>query len=369
MDSPEICQNDCVDECKYSLYSKTDSKCYMLSTGIRRCSQYMGLPSPNINQCFPSPFTSTTTTPITTTSTQTFFKVLIVAGQNVATTLDDVELFNPYTEENNCAKPMSYPLKIINPCGAGVTFCGGFVDGIDYTNNCHEFKDGSWTKSLTLNHGRQTAVCTMLYNGSYWIGGGMDFNHPAFISTEIGMFENSEFTMSTNLPESMDRSCISTINSTHFFIAGNAAGDGKIAYIVGVEQEDFKFTRLPSMKYERFSAACGSLTTSSGELQFIVAGGANKNYIKTIEIFSSAQNNWRVFDDALPRGFELGGYISDSQHPLLLIGGVDEHQNERDDIMELKYEDGPPTFEILLGKMDTRRKYFSATGLYTEEDC
>ena len=38
------------------------------------------------------------------------------------------------------------------------------------------------------------------------------------------------------------------------------------------------------MKYERFSAACGSLTTSSGELQFIVAGGANKNYIKTIQI-------------------------------------------------------------------------------------
>lgn len=340
----------------------------MLSTGIRRCSQYMGLPSPNINQCIPSPFTSTTLTPITTTSTQTFFKVLIVAGQSQGKRLDDTELFNPYSEENNCAKPMSYPLKIENLCGAGITFCGGYVDGIDFTNHCHEFKDGSWSKSLHLNYGRQSAVCTQLSNGSYWIGGGLDFNS-ALQSTELRMYENSEFVMSTNLPEPMERSCISTINSTHFFIAGNAAGDGKRAYIVGVEQEDFMVTNLPSMNYERFSGACGSLTTSSGELQLIVAGGANPNSRQTIEIFSYAQNNWRLIGDALPRGFEYGGYISDSQHPLILIGGLDEHAEARDDIMEFKYEDGSPTFEYLPGKMDTRRQYFAATGLYTEDDC
>ena len=123
------------------------------------------------------------------------------------------------------------------------------------------------------------------------------------------------------------------------------------------------------MNYERFSAGCGSYTTSSGEMNLIVAGGANPNSRKTIEIFSLAQNIWRLFDNSLPRGFEYGAYISDSQHPLLLIGGVDEHAEARDDILEFKFEDGPPAFEILPGKMSTRRQYFAATGLYTEEQC
>ena len=165
--------------------------------GIRRCSKSLGLPSPNVNDC--NPLATTTPMPTTTTSSAAFFKLLMVAGNSDGTRLDDTELFNPYTEDNNCAKPQSYPLKVESLCGSETTFCGGFVDGVDFVDQCHEFKDGSWEASGVLNHVRQSCSCMRLSNGSFWVAGGSDFNN-ILDSAEIKINEDSAFSETTTLP-------------------------------------------------------------------------------------------------------------------------------------------------------------------------
>jgi len=69
----------------------------------------------------------------------------------------------------------------------------------------------------------------------------------------------------------------------------------------------------------------------------------------------------------MPRGFMYGGYLSNEEHPLIMIGGVDENGNSVTNIMEYQREFN--TIEILPGKLNTARKNFGVSGMYNSEDC
>ena len=192
-------------------------------------------------------------------------------------------------------------------------------------------------------------------------------------STEVRMNDNSQFVESTDLPQKLERHCIATINSTHLFIAGNGqSGEGRKVYLVHVKGDAFEFSSLPPMINERYSAACGTIVDVStkqanaeSEPRLIVAGGP-KNVAKTSEIFSFATGKWEKGPN-LPRAFEYGGYVSDGEHSLVLIGGQDDNGDLREDIME--YNPQTNQFEFLNGTIETRRQYFSATGVRTQEEC
>ena len=91
-----------------------------------------------------------------------------------------------------------------------------------------------------------------------------------------------------------------------------------------------------------------------------------KNPIWSSEIYSFSTNSWKDGPE-LPRGFQYGGYVSDENHSLLLISGIDEHGNIRDDIMQ--YNQTKNIFETLPGKIEKRRTYFTSSAIETDEDC
>ena len=313
----------------------------------------MGPRSPNIDQCKSTPINK-------------FFKINAVAGHIDGERSDDVESLNPYNPDSNCIKPQNYPDRVENLCGDKNIFCGGYNDKNSYSKSCFRLnKDGSWDQISSLKKERQFAACKMLSDGRFWISGGSGNDASIGSSTELLIDENSEFVESTPLPIPMDRHCISTINSTHLFIAGNGKGDsGDRAFIVNTQNAQFTYNELSRMKHQRFSAACGAIHLDN-EVKLIVAGGPSSTS-KTSEIYSFSTNNWEDGPE-VSRGFQYGGYVSDENHSLLLISGIDERSNVREDIMQ--YNKTKNKFETLPGKIEKRRTYFSAGAIETEEDC
>ena len=363
--SPESCQQKCFGNCKYSGYSKTNKKCYLLSSALRKCGKTLGLPSPTIDECKYSPFTSSTSIPETTTQSGQFFKLLVVGGNTGdGSIVDTAEFFNPYTDTNNCIQPPFYPLPIENTCGVENTFCGGYVTGLSQTDKCFRFSDGEWSETSSLLQARQNHACNMIEGNSYWIAGGIDLAS-ILDSAEIRVEEDGAFSESKELPEPMERHCLAAINSTHFFMAGTSS-NGRVAYLASIDNYVFKFNSLPPMIESRFSAGCGGIKTDT-DVQLIVAGGKTADPQST-EIFSLKYNTWTK-GPLLPRGFHNGGYFSDSQHPLLLVGGVDEVLKSRNDVIEIKYENGDIVAQILPGRFSTPRQNIAVSGLYTEDDC
>ena len=301
-------------------------------------------------------------------------KILAVGGHTDSTILNDVELFNPDTSDNNCTKPQNYPQNIEGLCGENSLVCGGHNDANDYPNECYELVDGHWRDAGSLAYGRRFAACQMLNNGSFWISGGFnvnDYNIPS--SSEIRIDDSTGFLPSTQLPVPMDRHCVAKIDNSRLFIAGNSQlGYEKLAYVVHVQSNDFTFEPISPMNNDRFAAGCGTINYISGEngdpaneTRLIVAGGPKK-VSRTTEIYSFSSNSWTTGPD-LPRGFQYGGYISDSQHPLILVGGLDEKGNYAKDVME--YNLTTNKFEILDGKLNTARKYFAVSALETIDNC
>ena len=120
------------------------------------------------------------------------------------------------------------------------------------------------------------------------------------------------------------------------------------------------------MNVDRRVAACGSFTNPSSfkdgteETFLIVAGGYNSR--TTTSIYSMTNQRWTPGPN-LPRGFVYGGYVSNENHPLILVGGKDENNNKRNDIMA--YDKELNTFEVLPGKLKYARSQFAASGIYT----
>ena len=186
--------------------------------------------------------------------------------------------------------------------------------------------------------------------------------------------------------------CIANINSTHLFIAGrvghiyNRTADA--AYIVDTRYSDFNFIQLPNLRRDRVAPACGAINdvrvesgVSITDTILIVAGGDFHSVhlgdtSRTTEKFKLS--DWNVVPNTrwekgpqLPRSFYQGGYVSNSQHPLILVGGANDttrHKHDLfDDILELNYEEF--VFQTLPGRLKTPRKQFAVTGVETEEDC
>merc|ERR1712150_422491 len=183
---------------------------------------------------------------------------------------------------------------------------------------------------------------------------------------------DGNFSMSTELPVQMVDHCISRINDTHLFIAGNF-NNGKMVYLVDTTMDEFIFKKLPDMTSDRWRAACGSMiapksSTSEDEDQLlIVAGGTTSDFgIATSEIFSMSKYSWTE-GPTLPRGFARGGMFSDEDHPLILIGGKDVNSTITSDMMTYQKESN--TFELLPAKLNLPRYEFAATGIYDDEEC
>ena len=275
-------------------------------------------------------------------------------------------------------------------CGVGYRFCGGCkqLDSVSLTvyNRCYELTDGEWKESNFLWYPRESPACTMLGNGSIWASGGWSYRlEMANYASSSEIFHpsiNRNFVISSELPSPMYYHCIATINSTHLFMAGRIGFNhsANSAYIVDTRCSDFNFIQLPNLNHDRAAPACGVINNvrvesgvTSTETILIVAGGRfrwHKRNSKTTETFKLTGDwteGWDKRGPKLPRPFYQGGYVSNSQHPLILVGGVNETNDLMDDIMEFNYEENK--FQLLPGRLRTPRRFFAVTGVETDEDC
>jgi len=303
-------------------------------------------------------------------SSQATLKLLAVGGLGNHR-LSDVEYFNPYKGNSNCKKKPKYPLFANDHCGDKTTFCGGW-DSRSPSTQCFQLMDDVWLPISNLNIGRFRQSCTYLDNDNFWLNGGEGYETGNALKTsEIIRGSEEMAEMSVELPAEMAEHCLTRMNNTHIFLGGGYY-NRKMAYIVDTSEEPFTFTTLPDMSEDRDHAACGSfrknLPNKSGaeEIFIVIAGGYNGNGLASTEIFSTVTNKW-IDGPTLPRGFEAGGYFSDSQHPLIMVGGRDENGVTRSDV--LSYQKDSNTFELLPGKMVIPRSYFPVTGIYDEEAC
>ena len=288
-----------------------------------------------------------------------------------------MEYFNPYEEVNKCSKRPNYPEDVHFNTGYETLFCGGILGSHYYSSNkCFglEHVPGygyQWLQRSDLVYGRRYATSIYLSNTSFIVLGGRTEN-PDHSKTEKSseimmnpMSPDEHFVLSDNLPEEMSLHCMARINNTHLFIAGDSS-DGT-AYIVNTDKEHYVFTELPRMNYYHSSAACGT-TTNPGSSEdgkedqlFIVAGGNPPGGNIRTEIFSTKTNAWKN-GPLLPREFGQGGYFSDEEHPLIMVGG-----KYKSDVMA--YEKYENLFTYLPGKLNIARSDFAIGGIYTDEQC
>jgi len=297
-------------------------------------------------------------------------KLLVVGGiDNSGMFLVDVEFINPFSSSNSCEKKPDYPINPSNPypkaydnCGSGYMFTGGV-----YRNDTYELVNNEWVDRGRLAYERYRATCGTLSNGSFIVVGGIDSNgenYMAYKSHEIKADSDSPFETLQDLPEEMDAHCMAKINDTHFFIAGSSFTENT-AYLIDTQENDFIYTKLPLMNEYRYGAACGSwIDEESGDQLLIVAGG-NYDAADTSEIFSMKKYEW-VNGPYLPYKVEGGGYFSDQQNPLIMVGGMNGFLKESS---LMAYQKETDSFEILPAKLKIGRWRLAATGVYDNEDC
>jgi hypothetical protein len=299
-------------------------------------------------------------------------KIVVVGGYGNGQDLSSAEVVDPFSDvESSDIDP--YPYTVVRSCMSGNLHCGGYKiiinNIIKHYKTCYQLiNNKQWKAQPQMNYGRSDSSCTMLSNDSFWIvGGESDDSSETVKSSELFKMEEQQFHKSLILPENMVNHCMAQINKTHLFVAGSDYNE-KMAYIVEMTPQT-KFHKITDMNEDRYKgAACGSFTNPSSfkdgtEETFLIVAGGGYYGSTTTSIYSMANQTWTPGPD-LPRGFFSCGYVSNENHPLILIGGLDEHNNKRNDIMA--YDKELNTFEVLPGKLNVARYGFAASGIYID---
>ena len=305
---------------------------------------------------------------------------MVIGGYNDDGRLSDVEMIAPFQQTSHCVDPQDLPQKSEKMVGEVINtvpmVCGGYVDSSVYSNKCFGYDNNVWTSRIQLQHPRGYAGSILLPNASgtqWWVSGGWGDSSSLTTSEVLLNINDDTFTMSSTLPEKMLGHCLSKINSSHIFIAGNDYDDLRMAYIVKTSIEPFVFTKLPPMLETRYYAACATITNHSptttmlnGNTQLMVAGGGSSTST-TSELYSLDAGIWK-YGPVLPRGFANGGYINThSTYPMIMVAGYDEGNNDRSDVMA--YDPTTNEFKFLPGKLQTPRYALAVIGMETEEEC
>lgn len=240
---------------------------------------------------------------------------------------------------------------------------GGSLDrSINITKESFEFQNDSWFRRNDMIIPRYDSSCIQLFNSSYWVTGGL----MEYDASEMLDDFTTGFRPSSRLPADMYAHCMGKMNETHIFIAGNFYYS---SYLVDVSGDEFIFTEILNLDLNRYYSACGSFKDEAENQFLIVAGGTNNHewsVLSSSEIFSLSEFQWQPGPE-LPRGFAMGGYISDEYHSLIIVGGLDEHGVETDSIIE--YRADLNIFEYIPGKLNIPRYAFSASTVYSNENC
>ena len=280
--------------------------------------------------------------------------------------MSTVDYFNPYAVQNDCEKRNNYPRNVTHACGDKEMFCGGYDNII--TGECYRLDRTHWTKKANLINPRSSCSCVYLSNSSFWIVGGQG----GYSSSEMILdVETGNVQHSSQLPGKSFLHCMARINRSHLFVAANFYQSGEYggAYIVDTSNDHFEFYIIPDTNMHRYNAACGSFKDKDENIFLIVAGGENASGnvpSTTTELYSVKEKIW-IDGPYLPRGFKRGGYISDEDHPLILLGGYNEMEVAMHNVIEYNIESN--AFEQLPGKLETPRVNFAASVIYTDDDC
>ena len=394
--------------CDYFVYDKDSQDCELLNAPTRKCDILRGPPTPSYDECkkvtstrIPQTTSTTTittprvtsskpptehsTTPThlpTTTEKQTStpppltkYRIMVVGGvDGQRNRLSDVELIDPTNPDSNCEKQKSFPYNIIEMISetynGNALVCGGLSDNNGPHSECYQYFQNSWYEGPDhLSFFRYRASSVLLDDGRIWVLGG-DGEFGESTTSEV-LNSKGEFELGPVLPEPMQSHCTAKINSTHVFIAGNGFDPQTQAYIVDTTKEPFHFFKLPPMYYKRFGAACSVIIdpvhpNDYHHTKLLVAGGNPPTYSST-EIYSFPDNQW-IEGPSLLRGFRFGGYINyPENNGFILIGGKDEKDNYRTDMMW--YNDDKNTFEFLPGNLATARGDFGVALHESTDDC
>ena len=143
---------------------------------------------------------------------------------------------------------------------------------------------------------------------------------------------------------------------------------------------------LPKMDKSRYGAGCGVIrfdskngdinqgyNTSSSKELIIMAGGYydDNNHATGIgrtdsEIFDIEDNGWYT-GPTIPRGFVYGGSASLGDGSMVLVGGSDENDQLRSDVIRLN--PSLMEFETMSGDIEIPRKNVGMAVLLDDENC
>jgi len=222
-----------------------------------------------------------------------------------------------------------------------------------------------------MSTARYGAASVSIDETKVWITGGYKFGW--LKSTEIFDVETTTFTNGPDLPESSYQHCMTNYNDTHIFMGG---ADG--CFLVDTTKDPFVFQELPKLSEQRRGAGCGVIQTDlitnnplqnnmeekSGLNRVIVVAGGGYPARSDSELLVVGDNGWRE-GPGLPRGFAYGGSTTINENSMLLVGGLDEHWNTCNDIIQLNGD--TMEYETLPGTLETPRSQFGMTVVI--EDC
>jgi len=223
----------------------------------------------------------------------------IISGGKPDSSLKKVEVYNP-SSGNSC------PVQDLQEARWGHTSCSGLVCGGQGSSSLGSCEKISGTEvspqaSLTLRQGRAASLCWSLPGGNktLLLGGWLSRNTSEVVSGS----SSTAFTAFT-LPYTTNLACGIEVGD-HYVVTGGRDGSapGYALSTVANYSQSGLVEYLPSLNTRRFSHACSSFISDSGETVLLVTGGGHEPggaeiRLDSTEILDGPSRSWRTLTTA-----------------------------------------------------------------------
>ncbi len=257
------------------------------------------------------------------------FSKLLICGSFFS---DTCEVINLATSASTCKKPQNFPAKVYGAIGGlglkeNPIICGG-SQYLSISNKCYSLENNEWVSSASMNSERKFAAAAQLQDGKLLVTGGHDASGSAFLNSAEMLTEEGWESNIPNLPVTITRHCMVTVNSTTVMTIGgwqNGYSEKTFYFTFGEES----WTEGPELKNERVSHSCGKIKRNkeSQEMSIIVAGGFYYGFaFSSVEILDEGSNEWQTGPE-LPSGIDESQMVEDQNGGVVLIGGLGNLDN------------------------------------------
>jgi N-acetylneuraminic acid mutarotase len=185
------------------------------------------------------------------------------------------------------------------------------VGGIPFMCGGHHYyqeSDSCWKYDLVQDAWSQTgnmskrgismaSVYSDEFGGLVLTGGWNPEQKERFYFVEVTK-DGRSFETLTPMPAGVDKHCLAVIDADRVMVVGGHSskfGYSSRAAFMYDKMATGKWTSLADMPTGRYSVGCGTVRDGNGvALQVVVAGGANKESLDTVEIYDVVKGTWKT---------------------------------------------------------------------------